>query len=606
MSSEDEADAALLPLADRIAEGAIVDLDEERQRAPQHADPGVLKALLDIAAIDAAHRSAERSFNLTQLGAREAPREWAHLTILEKIGEGEFGEVYRAHDSKLQIDVALKLSADYPGRSLDASKVLEEARLLARVRHPNVVRIYGADHKQGRVGLWMDLVQGRTLEELAKTQGFGAGEAINIGIELCRALAAVHSVGVIHGDIKAHNVIRRDGGQIVLVDFGAGRPLATAPRKGGDVVGTPVYLAPEVLNDQPRSAASDIYSLGVLLFHLITNDYPVYASSRAAFIEAHKIGARKRLRDLRPDLSDGFIQVVERATAADPLARFASAGALETALIHLLAPSSGPVGPRGPNWRAWAPIVAAAAVLAIGGVMLWSSLRTAPAATGPTTGPTTGTTTGTTTGATGEPRLVPNAGLSGADVALPAETFEIDAAFHRVLKGGGEERLSSNHRLGVNDEVYLSVRASSPTYLYVVNEDEKGSAYLLFPLPGGDSGNPLPAQTAVRVPKEVNWKVDTVGGKEHFIVFASTEKQPAFEDGFKKLPAPRLGEPPRLPDETLELFRSVGGLVPARPRDKPASHYRDMFPTPLAGPETAARGALWVRQLTVENPGDRR
>ena len=160
------------------------------------------------------------------------PRQWAHLTILEKIGEGEFGDVYRAHDSKLQIDVALKLSANDAGQSLDASKVLDEARLLARVRHPNVVRIYGADHKQGRVGLWMDLVQGRTLEELTKTQGFGASEAINIGIELCRALAAVHSVGVLHGDIKAHNVIRRDGGQIVLVDFGAGRPLATEPAQG--------------------------------------------------------------------------------------------------------------------------------------------------------------------------------------------------------------------------------------------------------------------------------------------------------------------------------------------------------------------------------------
>ena len=242
------------------------------------------------------------------------------------------------------------------------------------------MRVYGADEKQGRVGLWMDLVPGRTLEELTKTQGFGANEAINIGIELCRALAAVHSVGVLHGDIKAHNVIRRDGGQIVLVDFGAGRPLATRPRTGHDVVGTPVYLAPEVLNGQPRSAASDIYSLGVLLFHLITNDYPVYATSRAAFIEAHETGARKRLRDLRPDLSDGFIQVVERATATDPHVRFASAGAFETALVHLMTPPPPAPIPSGPNWRVWAAGIGAAAILSIGAVALWSTVRTGPAA----------------------------------------------------------------------------------------------------------------------------------------------------------------------------------------------------------------------------------
>ena len=173
--------------------------------------------------------------------------------------------------------------------------------------------------------------------------------------------------------------------------------------------------------------------------------------------------------------------------------------------------------------------------------------------------------------------------------------------------------MSSNHRLGVNDEVYLSVQASTPTYLYVVNEDEKGSAYLLFPLPGGDSGNPLPAQTAVRVPKEVNWKVDTVGGKEHFIVFASTEKQPAFEDGFKKLPAPRLGEPPRLPDETLELFRSVGRLVAgaaARQTRQPlpghvpdaARRTRDSGPGRVVGATThrgEPRGSALTRALTL-------
>ena len=234
---DDDQDDQLLPLAEKIAEGTVLDREEEHQRAPRDGDREVVEALLDIAAIEAAHRSAERAFDRMPPGSLDVPRQWCHLTILEKIGEGAFGDVYRAHDSKLQIDVALKLSTD-TNPSLRVATVLDEARLLARVRHPNVVRIYGADHKQGRIGLWMDLVKGRTLEELTKTQGFGASEATNVGIELCRALAAVHSVGVLHGDIKAHNVMRRDGGQFVLVDFGAGRTLAAAPRTGSDLVGT--------------------------------------------------------------------------------------------------------------------------------------------------------------------------------------------------------------------------------------------------------------------------------------------------------------------------------------------------------------------------------
>ena len=158
MKPLDDEDIALLPLAQKIAEGTAVDPDEEYQRAPQESDSEVFKALLDVAAIEAAHRIAELSFDRQQPGT-DVPRHWAHLTILEKIGEGGFGEVFRAHDSKLQIDVALKLSTFGAGQSFDASNVLDEARLLVKVRHPNVVRVYGTDQTQGRVGLWMDLVR---------------------------------------------------------------------------------------------------------------------------------------------------------------------------------------------------------------------------------------------------------------------------------------------------------------------------------------------------------------------------------------------------------------------------------------------------------------
>src|SRR5439155_25004873 len=103
---------------------------------------------------------------------------------------------------------------------------LKEARHLARVRHPNVVSVYGADLADGWVGVWMELIKGRSLAELLESQGlFSAREATVVGMDLCRALAAVHAAGQMHGDMKAHNVMREDGGRTVLMDFGTGKDL---------------------------------------------------------------------------------------------------------------------------------------------------------------------------------------------------------------------------------------------------------------------------------------------------------------------------------------------------------------------------------------------
>src|SRR5438094_7121773 len=119
-----------------------------------------------------------------------------------------------------------------------------EARNLARVRHPNVVTVYGTDQIDGRVGIWMEFVNGRTLGSLLKTNGpYGAREAAGIGVDLCRALAAVHAAGLMHGDVKAHNVMRAAGGRTVLTDFGTGKDLGTDTDARGsgadDFAGTP-------------------------------------------------------------------------------------------------------------------------------------------------------------------------------------------------------------------------------------------------------------------------------------------------------------------------------------------------------------------------------
>ncbi|MEM7481030.1 MAG: protein kinase [Acidobacteriota bacterium] len=199
--------------------------------------------------------------------------QWGRFQIKELLGRGGFGEVYRAYDPKLDREVALKLA--HPQVSGDAAHSLREGRHLAKIRHPNVVTVYDVGDHEGRVGIGMELVKGETLEESLRRRGpFEESEVVEIGIALCRALAGVHQQGILHRDIKAQNVIRQVDGRIVLVDFGVGLDQSR-PEPGHDgVAGTQHYIAPEVLAGEPSSPASDLHSLGVLLFRLTTGGFP--------------------------------------------------------------------------------------------------------------------------------------------------------------------------------------------------------------------------------------------------------------------------------------------------------------------------------------------
>jgi serine/threonine protein kinase/tetratricopeptide (TPR) repeat protein len=268
-----------------------------------------------------------------------APISWGSFRHLRRLGTGGFGEVFEAWDPILERKVALKLLRRRSTTGAhDWNAALQEGRLLARIRHPNVVQVFGVDLIDGRVGIWMELVQGRTLEQLIVDHGpFSAREAMGIGIEICRALVAVHRSGLIHGDVKAQNVIREEGGRIVLMDFGLGRERPSdATSEQTSAGGTLLYMAPELLAGKPPAAASDIYALGVLLFHLVTVRFPVAASTLAELRARHSSGHVESLRDLRPDIPDQFTSIVERTISPDPVGRYMSAGHLERALVAAL------------------------------------------------------------------------------------------------------------------------------------------------------------------------------------------------------------------------------------------------------------------------------
>jgi serine/threonine protein kinase/tetratricopeptide (TPR) repeat protein len=329
-------------LLESVADGAEVDWAALDAAAATNAERKRYRNLRLVARVAELHRTLvleeeDRSVpNLDAPAPVADPQTWGHLSIASRLASGAFGQIYRAHDSQLNRSVALKLLRSDITLFRPVDRLLGEARTLAQVRHPNVVTVHGADVRDGRAGLWMELVDGQTLEAWLSAHGpLGAGEATAIGIDLCQALAAVHRQGLVHGDVKGQNVMREQGGRIVLMDFGAGRA------QGGDAVGvagTPMYLAPEVLAGAPPIPASDLYSLGTLLFHLLTSKFPYSALDIDTLRAAHADGERTWLRDLRPDLPHALVQSIERAMDPDPARRFATAGAMERALHPDVAP----------------------------------------------------------------------------------------------------------------------------------------------------------------------------------------------------------------------------------------------------------------------------
>jgi serine/threonine-protein kinase len=274
-------------------------------------------------------------------GAPPSRESWGPLKILEHVGRGTFGDVYRAWDSRLDRQVALKVlrrrERDDEAR---ASMVIQEGRLLARVRHPNVVTVYGAERIEGQVGVWMEFVHGKTLEQELRERGpFDVDRIIKIGIDLADALSTVHRAGLVHGDVKTHNVMCDRDGRVVLTDFGAGWEIdQTHDGSGRELAGTPVCVAPELLAGQTPTPRSDVYSLGVLLYHLTTGTYPVRGRSLKEVSEAHVQGKRSPLDSLRTDLPDAFVRIVERALHPNPADRFDSPDALRLELASLVAP----------------------------------------------------------------------------------------------------------------------------------------------------------------------------------------------------------------------------------------------------------------------------
>ena len=324
---ESEWDSRVWSLADAVARGARVDWTKESTEIV--ADER-RQMLLELQALERLMQVHGAPVDPTASGSdpSEGFRQWGNFQLREQIGAGRFGSVYRAWDPNLERDIAIKL-LDVAG--VDRAAYLREARHLARVRHANVVHVYGAAEFDEIPGLWMELIEGRTLTQVFQERGpFGIEELGVVGGVLCRALTAVHRAGLVHQDVKAQNVMREPDGRFVLMDLGAGSGIGPDGRPQS---GTPRYMAPELFDGGVASVRTDIYSLGVLLFFLATGEFPMTGRTYDELAEHHFKRRGRALRMLRPDFPPSFLEAIDRVLRPDPLERFASADEFSASIL---------------------------------------------------------------------------------------------------------------------------------------------------------------------------------------------------------------------------------------------------------------------------------
>jgi len=270
---------------------------------------------------DESNDDRTRSFETPGLGATVA-----HYRIIDKIGAGGMGEVYLAVDTKLKRKIALKfLSPQYAANDDLRSRIIREAQAAAALKHPNVVTIHEVAEYEGRPYIAMEYVEGQSLRDLIRRGKIDPEKSLKLMVQLCSGLKEAHQAGIVHRDIKPSNVMVDDKGRCVILDFGLAKgssdSLATSP---GAVVGTAAYMSPEQSQGLKVDHRSDIFSLGVLFYEMLTGSSPFRRENIPATVHAVVNDEAKRITEYLVGESDRWQQVIENMLAKDPLDRYQS------------------------------------------------------------------------------------------------------------------------------------------------------------------------------------------------------------------------------------------------------------------------------------------
>jgi serine/threonine protein kinase/Flp pilus assembly protein TadD len=271
-----------------------------------------------------------------------------HYKILDKIGAGGMGEVYRAEDSRLKRQVALKVlpteMAENPDR---LQRFQREAELIASLNHPGIVTIYSVEEVGGLHFLTMELVSGQTLGDLVPTGGMTLDSFFSVAVPLAQALAAAHDKGISHRDLKPANVMVTSEGQVKVLDFGLAKlrvasdsgdqtQMATeALTQEGLVMGTIPYMSPEQLEGRPTDHRCDIFAMGILLHEMVTGERPFKGQSSASLISSILRDRPHSVAEARSDVPRQLDRVIQRCLQKDPERRYQTAKELRNDLEDL-------------------------------------------------------------------------------------------------------------------------------------------------------------------------------------------------------------------------------------------------------------------------------
>jgi eukaryotic-like serine/threonine-protein kinase len=308
-----------------------------------------------------------------------------HYLVEARLGAGGMGTVYRARDTELDRTVAIKVLevAEGEGRV----RLLHEARAASALNHPNIVTIHGVQQHGDVAFIVMEHVEGVPLDRAVPDGGLPPAQALTYAIEIADALAAAHALGIVHRDIKPANVIVTPAGRVKVLDFGIARrsslpdeatraaSLSSGLTALGVVVGTPGYMAPEQITGHPGGPPSDVFALGATIYRMLTGAGPFERPSTWAVMDATMHAEPPDITALKPGTPPRLVEVLARALAKDPAARYPSGREFHQALVdarHEIDRRAQPA--TAASRRAW--IAAAVVVLLIaGGTFLWLRAR---------------------------------------------------------------------------------------------------------------------------------------------------------------------------------------------------------------------------------------
>ena len=259
--------------------------------------------------------------------------------LIELLGEGGMATVFRATDTGLGRDVALKLLRPEYLRDPDfSSRFRQEAQAAASLSHPNVVHVYDYGEVPTGPFIVMELVDGEDLAAILRRNGaLSPRQVARIGSGVARALAAAHAHGLIHRDVKPGNVLIGTDGRVKVVDFGIARAIAEAQLTlPGTTLGSVHYFSPEQARGEPATAASDLYSLGIVLYEMLVGSRPFEGDSAASVALARLTGPIPDPMAVRPSVPSDLAAITRKALAVDPRDRFVSAGVMADALDQAL------------------------------------------------------------------------------------------------------------------------------------------------------------------------------------------------------------------------------------------------------------------------------